>query len=345
MKHNQQHNHVFKIVLAYLLERDIPTREYLVTQGFNKGFLERPPKLISEYQLLIFIDKAMKLLGQPDLGLELGKRFKVLQIGVLGYTQYTAPTLRHAAVVNKTFNRIISSWSSVNLVFRQDLVTFHFDFSQDLGKLRSCFIELEIMGIIQAIKELRQDHTIVPREVHVDYSAPTYKEQYQAFMGCPVRFDAATIKVSFDSQYFDLPLPTSDPAAHDVMLGLCKRLLATLLSKMDLAAQCKEVIRDKIDLNPSIDYVAGKLGVSKRTLSRHLHRSGDNFKNLVSKSRIELACHYLETTTLKLQLISDLCGFTSNNSFSHTFKRRMTITPSQYRIDNNHGKPTAVAHH
>ena len=325
MKHNQQFNYVFKAILGYLNEREEVGAEWLSILDFDPNFFVTTPELITERQLFVLSKHVIELLELPELGLLLGERYNVLQIGVIGFTQYTAPTIRHASVIVKTYEKIISSHVNVSHLFSRNLVTFRFEFSKELGELRRLFVEWELVGYIQAIKELTKDSTILPVAVRFDFPSPIYADKYHELLQCPVSFDAEFIEISYDVNIFERPIPTSDPAAHRMMLGLCKRLLSKLESEADLVAQCREIIRDKIESNPSIDVVARELGVSKRTLSRRLNIKGMNFKSLVVDTRIHLACHYIKTTSLSLQKTSELCGFTSNSSFSHLFKRKFGI--------------------
>jgi AraC-like DNA-binding protein len=331
MKHNQQFNYIFKSVLGYLNERKEADAKWLLDLDLDPNIFVATPELITERQLFMFCGQVMEHMDIPELGLLLGERYKVLQIGVIGFTQYTAPTIRHAAVITKTYQKIISSYVNVHHLFSRDLVTFRFEFLMDAGELRRFFIELELVAYIQAIRELANNPDMHPVEVRFDFPRPTYADKYSELTQCPVKFNTEFIELCFDINDFDLPIPTHDPVAHRMMLGLCNRLLHKLDSKTDLVTQCKEVIRDKIESNPSIEIVAKVLGVSRRTLSRHLSLQGINYKTLAVDIRIERARHYMKTTSLTLQKISELCGFTSNNSFSHLFKRKYGITPSQYR--------------
>ncbi len=335
MKHNQQFNYIFKCLLGYINEIDEADDKWLLELDLDPNFFIATPELITERQLFMLCTQVMEHMDLPELGLLLGERYKVLQIGVIGFTQYTAPTIRHAAVLIKTYQKIVSSHVNVSHLFSQNLVTFRFYFSLEANELRRFFIEWEIVGYIQAIRELANKPNMQPVEVSVDFTRPAYADKYSELMQCPINFNAEFIELSFEIEHFDLPIPTHDPVAHNMMLGLCNRLLHKLDSKTDLVTQCKEVIRDRVESNPSIEIVAKVLGVSRRTLSRHLSLKGLNYKTLAVDIRIELACHYMKTTSLTLQKISEFCGFTSNNSFSHLFKRKYGMTPSQYRIENS----------
>jgi AraC-like DNA-binding protein len=70
----------------------------------------------------------------------------------------------------------------------------------------------------------------------------------------------------------------------------------------------------------SIDIVASRLAMSKRTLQRRLEEDGETFQSLINQTRESLARHYLKQTTLSNGEISFLLGFEDPNSFFRAFR-------------------------
>lgn len=81
----------------------------------------------------------------------------------------------------------------------------------------------------------------------------------------------------------------------------------------------------------SMDHVARKLAISKRTLQRRLREDGTTFQEVLADVREALARHYLERTTLSGAEISYLLGFEDPNSFSRAFHAWTGKTPEQLR--------------
>ena len=82
----------------------------------------------------------------------------------------------------------------------------------------------------------------------------------------------------------------------------------------------------------TIEDVAQRLAMSKRTLQRLLLEEQTNFKTLLDTTRQSLAQHYLEKSSMSTGEISFLLGFQEHNSFSRAFKNWTGNTPQEYRL-------------
>lgn len=81
----------------------------------------------------------------------------------------------------------------------------------------------------------------------------------------------------------------------------------------------------------SIEDVAAKLAMSKRTLQRKLNNDKENFQTLLQEVRVDLADHYLERSEVSLGEISFLLGFQESNSFIRAYSAWKGVSPGYYR--------------
>ena len=95
-----------------------------------------------------------------------------------------------------------------------------------------------------------------------------------------------------------------------------------------------------LELLPSgqstIEEVADRLAVSKRTLQRRLNDEETNFQFILNKVREKLARHYLSKSELSGGQISFLLGFEDPNSFFRAFHSWTDQTPKQIRMNEYH---------
>lgn len=96
------------------------------------------------------------------------------------------------------------------------------------------------------------------------------------------------------------------------------------LSDIDQSAPTVERVRAALmPLLPTgqytIDRVARILGLSKRTLQRKLHVEGHRFLSVLQQLRVELANHYLNTTSAGLIEIALLLGFANTESLARAY--------------------------
>ncbi len=82
----------------------------------------------------------------------------------------------------------------------------------------------------------------------------------------------------------------------------------------------------------SLDRLAARVGMSRRNLTRVFRQEmGVSPAAYVERVRIEAACRALETTQQPLKRIADSVGFGTTESMHRAFKRRLSLTPGEYR--------------
>jgi AraC-like DNA-binding protein len=67
--------------------------------------------------------------------------------------------------------------------------------------------------------------------------------------------------------------------------------------------------------------VARQLGMSVRSLTRHLAQEGTSFGEILDRLRHRLALRYLEDRRISVQQIAWLLGYSEIGAFNHAFKR------------------------
>lgn len=82
---------------------------------------------------------------------------------------------------------------------------------------------------------------------------------------------------------------------------------------------------------PRIEQVAENLGLPVWTLTRQLKEQGHSFSSLFESVRRELACHYLEQSSLSISKLAELLQYTETSSFSHAFNRWFGQSPKCWR--------------
>ena len=80
------------------------------------------------------------------------------------------------------------------------------------------------------------------------------------------------------------------------------------------------------------DSVAAHFDISPNHLSRLFKTHGSmTFSSYLTHVRIDRAKHLLNNYNLKLEEVSNLCGYCDAPYFCHVFKRLTKITPAEYR--------------
>lgn len=83
--------------------------------------------------------------------------------------------------------------------------------------------------------------------------------------------------------------------------------------------------------NASLQHTAHRLGVSPRSLQRHLMSMGTSYSKMAAEARLVMACHLLVESDQSISSIARRVGYSEASSFSRIFVRLMKISPMIYR--------------
>ena len=93
--------------------------------------------------------------------------------------------------------------------------------------------------------------------------------------------------------------------------------------------------------DPHILPFAKTLGMSVRTLQRRLAGCGLKFKELVQRSRLDMALHLVAQTNAKVIDIAFDVGYSDHAHFTRAFRRWTGVAPLEYRRTNQRARPQA----
>lgn len=162
---------------------------------------------------------------------------------------------------------------------------------------------------------------------------PVSRVHYERlFDGAALRFGAPSDALVCPVALLDQANPRSDPALHALLLRHAEHLLALVPASPSIVPRVREVLAE---LLPSADSdserVASRLGMSRRSLTRHLEREGIRYSELLEQLRHELALHQLRTSDRDVQEIAFSLGYSLTAAFSRAFRRWEGRSPNEYR--------------
>ena len=104
-------------------------------------------------------------------------------------------------------------------------------------------------------------------------------------------------------------------------------------SSVMLCGRAIRIINEKYaDPDLSLVSVSTEISVSPNYLSALLKKdTGETFKELLTKKRIETAKELLLDTSLKVREIAEKCGYNDQHYFSYCFKKYTGVSPNSCR--------------
>mgnify|MGYP003584154608 FL=1 len=150
--------------------------------------------------------------------------------------------------------------------------------------------------------------------------ASAHGRRYEEYFGAPVK-RGQHASVTFAATDALRPFLTLNDGMWRVFEPDLRRRLSELDATATTAERVKALLLELLPSNAAtVDVVADRLAVSKRTLQRRLEDEGENFRMLVSSTREQLARHYLTNTSMSGGEIAFLLGFEDPNSFYRAFQ-------------------------
>ena len=189
-------------------------------------------------------------------------------------------------------------------------------------------VETEMVFIIHIIRTATKSN-ISP--VKVLMQNPVNSKEFSDFMSCDV-IESNENALIFTSSDMDIPFVSY----NENMWAFFEPELQKRLYEMDRDDSFSAKVRSALtELLPggagTIDDVAVKLGVSKRTLQRKLTEEDTSFQKQLNGTREILAKHYIRNTDMSSDDIAFLLGYQELNSFLRAFNVWTGMSISEYR--------------
>lgn len=119
------------------------------------------------------------------------------------------------------------------------------------------------------------------------------------------------------------------------LLQLYTRHLDSIQTRIEsgdtLETRLKKVRMSRLGRGTSQDEAAVSLGISARSLRRHLSELGTTFRRVSSEVRIDIAKQQLMNKNTSIKALSGLLGFDDVNAFRRAFKSWIGMTITEYR--------------
>ncbi len=269
----------------------------------------------------------------PYVGLLMTRYADLQNLGVLGYLTLQQESLGAMIEAFSRYHQIMHEEAIIG--YRRDA---NFDILEhgysELGDGPGQHPSDFTMGSFWKILSQAASAPIVLKEIHFQHSLPDSSETYSTFFGPQVRFRFSQLhnRLLFQSGTFDIPTRHSDHRLAQLLESYAQQALIAIPQNDLLEQNLMQAIAELIQTNQlTLDRVASKLGYSRRTLQRRLRERDLRFKEIAEQVQHRIALRYLEDPDLTIAEITYLCGYSEPAAFSRAFKRRIGVSPKEFR--------------
>lgn len=267
-----------------------------------------------------------------DLPLRVGATMECNDYGTFGLAWKSAVNLRGSCERAERYGRLLTSVSTYEV---REAEAGAFMMLNRAGERRlglRLSNEASIASIASICDEVSTSE-FRALEIHFKHDAPGSTTAHERHFGCPVRFGSDKDALLISHETMQAPNLLGDGGISQFL----DRHLEEEVSQFGHDATLERRVRNAIaqalsEGVPTVSDIAGRFGMSARTLQRNLSEHGYSFQSLVDDSRRELAERLLANTGCSLAEIAFLTGFSEQSAFTRAFKRWAGQTPRSYRI-------------
>lgn len=288
-----------------------------------------PDTRIGFRSCLELLERAATRTGCAWFGLLLGARYSWTSHGAIYCMASHAPTLRQALLDWVTWQLGYSSGAVVYLYrLGSDSVFGYGVYDRAFAGSRQLY-ELSVAVGCNVIQDLTAGQ-VTPTEIRFCHKPPEDLRPYREILKIPLRFNEPQCCLIIPGSAIDHPIPNADPAKRDRAI----REVATVLgpSFESPSARLRHVIRPQLfKEDPSMKGAAKALGLTSRTLRRHLVEEGTTFEAIRDEIRFKAAQELLGLTNLPIGEISAALAFASHSAFAQAFRRWSGMSALNWR--------------
>lgn len=302
----------------------------LQNSGISLAQLEASNQGISLKQELAFYRRLVELTQDPQLGLKLGKAYRLENYGMLGYAILSAQTLGEALRIAKDFGPLSFSHFEIDFCLEGHQASIIMRLNKTLdSSLLTLYEDRDCTAIIfGAMSALGKPFPIF--SIDLMHAEPTEISEYTRHFQCPVRFNQQQMRIYFSSDILSLAMPLRDPETSSYCQQQCQQLLEKISHQQSLSLQIRKHLEQSSERVPSLTSLCKMLDIPERTARRILKEEGTKYQDLLDEVRFEKAKQLLKAN-LNLSDISQKLGYSEAGNFSHAFKRWSGLSPKDYR--------------
>lgn len=319
-------------LLDVLVENNQDPAVLGLQSGIPAGAWQDTQFEIPLYAFVEFYEKGAALLGQPGIGWSSGSNYEFLNLGELGKAVLSASTVGSALRTFERFLRCVQSESDMQLCIEDGVATVTYRIlNPDIWPRRQD-AEFTLSVLVELIRR-GAGKNWHPDLICFEHSAVRSINSWADAAGGFCLFDCETNALSFPESVLYAPMPKEYLGNHRQAVQYLNEGIACKACTQSLTARTRTAIYEGLGTGTADqENVARQLGLSRRSLHRHLKDEGVQFSALLDDCRFRVARHALVDTKQPLAQIACELDYSDQTAFERAFKRRTGMTPKQYRL-------------
>lgn len=328
-----------KALLVFAVSRGADRQALLDGAGLVSQDLAEPESRVPLSRYLALFEAAIDLCGEPALALHFGEAVRMQDISIVGLVCEVAETTAEVGRQLNRYARLVIDEGRPQDMVRPALAAdgVWMEVVSEAYCRHPHLIEAELTRLVcntratyGAVPEFQAMR--FPLAAHFTHPEPAYRADYERIFQAPVVFGADKNALLLDARFPFLKQPPMNRFAFGALSDRADALLKQLEASDTLRARVESLLMSMLHTgDASVDTVAAKMGLSRRTLQRKLAAEGVTFEGVLDDLRRQLALHYLNGKKVSANETAYLVGFSEPAAFSRAFKRWTGASPAAFR--------------
>lgn len=301
--------------------------EALLGQSLDALYVEPAEQTLTRAELEVLLARAAELTHEPAIGLACGLHASEASFGLMSPLVAHAPSLRRALELVVQFQPLLIDGLCVRLSERTGVAQLRCELQ---GAQRG-LIEIIMAGLMRTLRSFGCARDEL-RAVSFEHARPAYYPAYTAAFHGTERFARAFTGIEFCALALDRPHLHRHAELHTLVLAQAEHKLQRLCTPLSYTERVRALMHNRaVSELPDMVDAARSLGVSVRSLRRHLEEEGSSFRALTQSALHDCACSMLRNPAFTLHAIAHALGFANASAFHRAFRRWSKRTPAEYR--------------
>lgn len=322
-----------RALIAYAAARQQPTEQWLQHAGLTSEQLQDPDARLDPTTIFTLWHQAYLASDDPALALHVAEGLPRGAYRAVEYLAAHAPTVGKAYAKIADYFSVIDSTTELAIEIEADHVKFG---PRRVSADPSSYPAIEYM-LAACHLRVRDMTGTEHRPIAVDFAAvpQPHSEELERVFGCAVHWNADAHRLRFTLDDWNQPTARPDPTLLAVLEDHARLLREKHPSAPTLLQTLDEILeRAWQSGEPTLAATARRLGMSSRSLQRHLREAGGAFSERVDDARRRATLRWLRCPEISLAEVAYLVGFKEQASLTRAVQRWTGQTPRELRRNN-----------
>jgi AraC-like DNA-binding protein len=277
--------------------------------------------------------ECMRSLRDPGLPVAAAQRIQLEHYTVLGFAATTAPTFRAALEIVARYSSVVADGCRFTVIDEQAHPGIRLGWEREGERSLGHRVANEC-AIAEALHVARQilGARVAPIRVSFRHPAPASVAAHTAFFDVRPHFGESWEGLELPRELLDRVPRQANPPLAAWLERQMESAIATRPRPATFAERVEQLIeQDLATGEPDLGRVARSLGVSERSLRRHLQRENLSFRAIGESVRRRRAEGLLAAGEVTIDDVAFLTGYSETSAFTRAFRRWCGVTPGAFR--------------